>query len=406
MTSKHTQKKLKFSDRQTSKHTYYIPFCKTHNFLNNKYLEYHLKKLGIMPDKSINIINNQIKKYLKSIKKPANYYCSLNYKKDLPKFKPNIVGADIFFIKQLKVKQFYNYPKYLSDNLISEEIIKITDKKNILKYIENISPTLATKYIAKTFNIDDLEKYKFPKWYILRPVDSFAGNDIFYVNNESDLQSKINFYKKTRNYKGNLYSNNVIASEYISNPLLFHGKKFHLRCYFLISMTNNIVNSFLLKFTKILTAKEKFDMLDPFTVNKHDTHVNSTDDDYFFPKNFTSNNLGIDMDDFKMNTLWKHITKICKILARIFEDNKAYLLFPNVKNAYNLLGLDIMVRDDMTPVFIELNFDPGFNFYNIKNEILFSKKMYGWINDTVLEPLLKYNDPMLARKHPTYLKPF
>jgi hypothetical protein len=171
-------------------------------------------------------------------------------------------------------------------------------------------------------------------------------------------------------------------------------------------VTNDIVNSFLLKFTKILTAKEKCDMLDPFTVNKHDTHVNSTDDDYFYPKNFTSNNLGVDMDDFKMNTLWKHITKICQILARIFENNKAYLLFSNVKNAYNLLGLDIMVRDDMTPVFIELNFDPCFNFYNIENEILFSKKIYGWINDTVLEPLLKYNDPMLARKHPTYLKPF
>jgi hypothetical protein len=49
-----------------------------------------------MPDKSINIINNQINKYLKSIKKTSNYYCSLKCKKDLPKFKPNIVGADIF----------------------------------------------------------------------------------------------------------------------------------------------------------------------------------------------------------------------------------------------------------------------------------------------------------------------
>ena len=63
--------------------------------------------------------------------------------------------------------------------------------------------------------------------------------------------------------------------------------------YYLISCINEVVNSFLLKDGKILTAKEQFDMDKPFTKDKHDTHLKSTLKDYTILNDLNSDNLNI-----------------------------------------------------------------------------------------------------------------
>ena len=172
----------------------------------------------------------------------------------------------------------------------------------------------------------------------------------------------------------------------------------------MVSMTNNIINSFLNKFGRILTAKLPFDIKKPFSKDKHDSHLYLSERDYFFPKDFNSKNIGIDINKKILDNLWEKIEDTCKILTRIFEKNKNKFLYINEKNAFSIFGLDIMIRENMTLAFIELNEYPGFNTIDPKKLDNLSKIIYGWINETVLEPLLKYNDPMIARKHQTYIK--
>jgi hypothetical protein len=270
--------------------------------------------------------------------------------------------------------------------------------------MRKINPSIVTKYVPEIFNINELNKYEFPKWYILRPIDSFSGAGIIYINSQEELEDALLYYKETTNYKGILYGNNVVSSNYITNPLLFNGRKFHLRLYLNISLINGVFNSFLMDIGEIITAKLPFDMKMPFLKEKHDTHFKSTDDDYLYPDAFTNKNLSKNLTLLQKKILWNKLIDICKVISKILEKNKKDLYYPNIKNFHFLFGLDIIIRDNLEPVFIEINDNPGLSFKYDTSQDKFSKLYYQWLNDTVLEPLFKYNDPMIARKHPTYIK--
>ena len=362
---------------------------------------------------------------------------------------PNII-ADIFIFHNtvnFVNKRFYNNPKYLV-NRFNQDMIAFINKYNITNEIKNIYnentyktsntssiTSISNKnilYVPETFIINE-NKYKFPKWYILRPIYSFSGLDIFYINNQKQLDAKKQFYNINKNYTGKLYGNNVIASEYITNPLLFQKKKFHLRIYLLASYINNIFNSFLPNFGKIFTAKYPFDMKEPFTKDKHDTHATTTEKDFFFPKDFkeniNANDINIDID---IDSIWEKLKKIVSILARILEKNKKKLLYNNEINGYHLFGIDLMFKinsddngNNIVPVFIEMNEGPGFNFKDPKLKEQYSKYIYDLINETVLETIFKDKNSKISkntdisknsknskinaltiRNHSTYIKPY
>ena len=412
--ARHSKKKIETTKSITNdnskehKHSYYTIECHYKNKgIIFYYLEKYLEKLGIVPDKSIDIILKKDMKFFKSIHKPFDTYCD-NFK-ELPKFNKDIVKADVFLVQSYNPvvkKRFYNYKKYFANILNYENIVKFSNKNDIVKEFKKISVRFYKQYIAKTFHISEINKFKFPKWYIIRPIYGALGKDVFYINNADELDSILYYYKINKNYKKKLYSNNVIASEYITNPLLFNEKKFHLRAYFIVSLTNNILNTFLIKFGGIMIAKNKFNMDVPFDNETHTSSGRYTKNDYYFPFDFNTKNLGIDIDDSKIDIIWKHITNMCRILARIFENNKDTLLLPNQENGYGLFAIDIIIRDNMVPVFIELNETPMIAANTMEKLDIVSRIIYKWINDTVLEPLFKYNDPMIARKHPTYINPF
>lgn len=389
-------------------HKYYIVKCHNDDFeLNYKYLDNILKKLNVKPDENaMDIIKILDLEEFNKKNKKIDTYCEYSNIINLPKFNKNIFSADVFFLSVYNNtvnKRFYDFPKYLVNMFDLKSIKNIINKSNIITEFNKFNPDIVKKYISKTFNISEINKYEFPKWYILRPIDSFGGSDIKYINNIDDLNTAIEYYNNTKNYKNIKYENNVIASEYISNPLLFKTKKFHLRLYYVISLTNNIFNSFLFDIGKIITAEKPFDIKPPFTKEKHDSHVKSTDDDYSYPNKLTSINLNKDINDKIIKELHNKIKSICLVISKIIEKSKNKFLYPNEKNMYYLFGIDIMVRDNFEPVFIELNQQPGVKFKKHTSRDIFSKEYFQWINDIILEPLFTHNDPMIARKHHTYI---
>ena len=141
----------------------------------------------------------------------------------------------------------------------------------------------------------------------------------------------------------------------------------------------------------------------PFTKDKHDTHGKSTDDDYLYPENFTKINLNKNINEKNIKELHNKIKSICVVISQIIKKSQNKLLYPNEKNMYYLFGLDIMVRDNFEPVFIEINEQPGLEFKKNTTRNIFSKEYFQWINDIIFEPLFKYKDPMIARKHNSYI---
>jgi hypothetical protein len=411
------KKKTKYKSTKTQKltkkqqladHQYFIIQCKYNNYsnLNHKYLEEHLKKLNILPDKNSHKYETDVKKQV------AKQY--IKYK-DFCEFKKNVklldinykINADVFFyhINSMRLnKPFYNYPKFLL-NMLNFNYMKTLNKNVIYSNIYKIDPKLAENYFIETFTINQTEKYHFPRHYILRPTDSFSGDNILYIKDKIQLKDAIDYYNNTKNYRGLIYGNNVIASEFITNLILFNEKKFHLRMYYLVSFINGVFNSFLLSFGKILTAKDKYDLSKPFTKHIHDTHFKSTDNDYFFPNDFTTDTIGKKVDSLVINTIYNKCKKICSGITKIIktEQKNTSLLYPKQKNGYYIFGLDLLIRDNLELVLIECNDQSGMDCKNKKNIDYLSEIIYNWINDIVLEPLFKYNDPYKARTHPTYI---
>ena len=93
-----------------------------------------------------------------------------------------------------------------------------------------------------------------------------------------------------------------------------------------------------------------------------------------------------------------------KPISKILEKNKNNLLYSNEKNMYYIFGVDIMVRDNFDPVFIEVNIGPATGAIKTPFREILSEKLFDWLNDTVLEPLFRHNDALIARKHHTYIK--
>ena len=137
---------------------------------------------------------------------------------------------------------------------------------------------------------------------------------------------------------------------------------------------------------------------------------------YFFPRNLTLENissLGKDsysQDEFNTDTILKGIREIAKgisnIVVGINKGKPNSLLYKNQQNGYHIYGLDILVRDNLEPVLVECNNQVGFSCHREENMKELSEIIYGWVNETILEPLFKHPGAATsnARKHETYIK--
>jgi len=105
----------------------------------------------------------------------------------------------------------------------------------------SLKPTTTWNDIKKKNNV-----------YIARPIDSGCGIDIIKVYDEQTLQMTKKLLYKDK------YINGISITEYITNPMLYEGRKMHLRAYMLFTMINNQFNSYLFKTMKLFTAKDKF----------------------------------------------------------------------------------------------------------------------------------------------------
>ena len=409
---KHTHK---HTHKNNKKHYFYINKCKFDNLylLDYKILENYLVKLGLHPDKMMSVIENNDKIIAKQHNISYEDFCKFTKKIKPSKINTKSIIADVFFYNinsDFLDKRFYPIQKYLV-NILNIKFDNITKKDNIYTYLQSRKDFKEyEKYFIETFPINDFEKYKFPEYYILRPIDSFSGQGITYIKNKKELQKEIENYKKLKNHKGVIYGNDVIASPYITNLLLFQGKKFHLRMYYIVSCINGVINSFLLNNSDIITAEKPFDMELPFTADKHDTHLKSSSIDLIFKEHFTSDNLGIEIIEEHKNKIYESSKKICKILTEMIIEKSdckkdcKKILYPEQENGYHIFGLDIFVNKDFECILIECNEHTGFEtFTEIGNQKL-SNYIYKWINEIILEPLFKYNNPKIARKHKTYIK--
>jgi hypothetical protein len=177
--------------------------------------------------------------------------------------------------------RYYNTPCWLS-NVLSDDKSVITNKFHLYKNMKARFPELVNTYMAPSYTVEEfynLDADLNNEVFIVRPSEmtsksGFGGRGIIIL----DSSSKLTTLKELAQTEKNL-----IISRYITNPLLFHNRKFHLRIYYIISIVKGVFRSYVYPKYKILTAKEPYVNSYYSNPDIHDTHFKTTDADYIAP---------------------------------------------------------------------------------------------------------------------------
>jgi hypothetical protein len=305
-------------------------------------------------------------------------------------------------------KSFWEYkPTLVSYIDIRNDNYSISNKYNL---IENLKKTdINQKHLLNQIyiNIYDIfkEKNKYLKickgWFdkykilIFKPILGLKGENIEVFNNFNTFEKFINnllkkLYQKLKDFNIEKYNKmgvikqyltyNIewVLQEYINNPLLYKGLKFHLRGYFVYHYLDGVKKGYLLNNTTIFTAKEKYKKDDYKNKFIHDTHAKYTLKDIAFYDNI-SDIIGKENAD----NVFKQIIHIFKNVFKIIN-SKCYL---GTKNCFNIFGFDAIITDDFTVKIIETNRDSGTPRIELFDEIM--------------EKIVDYHFPPLIKQPPT-----
>ena len=293
------------------------------------------------------------------------------------------------------VAHHYNTLAYCANTL--ESLQNINNKSTLFYLFKKLYPKEYHNFLAESFDLRRDTKYNAGKIYIVRPVRAIdpktkkklivahSGKDIMYVNNARALEDA----------KKLLYRyDTVLISDYIQNPLLFKGRKFHIRIFYIIVYANSTVKTYLFKDSYFMTAAKPF-ILDKFhDKDIHDSHFDTTDDFYLYDTSLNTENMGQKITPEIHNKLWQDIrdimTKMSNLL--VYGDSRVKL-YNNHKNGFKIEGVDIMVLNNMQPILIECNAKPGYKVKSAPRAQKMHDKLHldllQFVNEVAIEPIFE-----------------
>ena len=257
----------------------------------------------------------------------------------------------------------------------------ITRKLNLYMNL-SFDEDLVQKYMAPTYIMEATTKISNEelsnKTYIVRPVDSYAGNGITFVTDKSDVEYAYATARK--------FSKDVIISEYIKDVALWgppgadewglpYGKKYHTRVYLLVSVIDGMLRTYILDLVKIMTAASRYDKNARYDIkDMADTHLKSTIGDIF-------SNLKNESPVFQKG-MREIIISLSKLLG------KTVGVFAECKNGFEVFALDILKRENDIPVLLEVNDRVGYACNTGPLHAMeFSVQFFNLINEAVIQPM-------------------
>jgi hypothetical protein len=259
------------------------------------------------------------------------------------KFNPNINYEYIDFVfTYLRPPNSLYHATTILSNYMNNLYIK--DKEKLYELFLKKSKTKTLDYMINTYIFNEKQNYKklftskkdIDNVWIIKKNMAFGGKGNVIVTNYSEFLNIKNKYK-----------NDFIICKYITNPLLFNQRKFHLRIYLINYIDKrNVIWSFMSKYGFILTAKEPYKNADYDNPDIHDSHFKSTADDYIYPNDFTKS--------FGTQATLKVNKKIIEILEYVCDIQKLYN-YPDTESSFSIIGCDFMVTDELEVKLLETN---------------------------------------------------
>jgi len=252
-----------------------------------------------------------------------------------------IEGLKNFYDMEVGIENYSMIEGIDKYNLIKSYLNEEKENKYVMKQIP-LNPKKLDKEVLNFFEDD--------KIYMVKPVDSGKGEGIFIVKNIKDLEKKYHKLQKTHGvYHAKLKRKNKVSwllQEYIDRPMLWKGRKFHIRSYYIITVDRKIYFS---KIAFIVSAKKKYINDNYGDKDIHDSHYDINNEVLFCKES----HIGFTDEQYeKMNRAIKkfHKTLIPKLKIKCY---------PGVNFCFEILGSDIMFTENGDLKFLELNKEPA-----------------------------------------------
>jgi RimJ/RimL family protein N-acetyltransferase len=305
-----------------------------------------------------------------------------NWKKYIPgltdKNKKNTPKIDFIYVDHqdnIYNKKVQSYPSFIK-NFIDDDKHKVGRKNELYQNLGNLvkkdSELSLNNYLLEQHNFDWSVAYKENKIdenvnkvrelfeknpnriWIYKPVAGFKGMNIRIFKSFKEFEDYIYDFIKTyssvwddpKNKSRMAAQSQWVMQEYVSKPLLFNHKKFHIRPIFLYYKKGNQKLGYILDRILVAHAYEDFKLDDFSNPRIHDTHFASTTTGrIYFQDDFAK------LKILKSNEI-ERIEKQVKDLATYVFDLMNSRCYPENKVCYETFGMDLII--DSTTLTIKL----------------------------------------------------
>jgi D-alanine-D-alanine ligase-like ATP-grasp enzyme len=202
-----------------------------------------------------------------------------------------------------------------------------------------------SSYLTHSQPIPDIDENKIK---ILKPLNGFAGSGITIVQTKEEIKS---WLLKNEKYK------DWLLEDYITDPDLKNGYKFHFRILILVKVEKNKQIEVYVSNHKFYTiAKDKYKKSDWQNKNIHDTHYTPGKKTILFPDTYP--------DNWTRDDSNRAILDMNNIFIKIFKNQNDFYPEWNANNGFEIFGADIMFSNKK-PYLLEINAKTGLKDTNL-----------------------------------------
>lgn len=250
-------------------------------------------------------------------------------------------------------------------------------KKQLLKEgkseeLKNFDFYPLTYYMPTEYsNLINIIKENPNKVYIMKPAGRSQGFGIFLVTNIDQI---IKWKNSLKGKEDNIINELYIAQEYIMNPLLLGGRKFDMRIYALVNNFNPL-SIWLCRtgFARFTHARYNniFDDTNSNFVHLTNVAVQKTCANYnaSLGGKWNLRNMKLYMySKFGVEKVESLFSKIKNIIIKSITSVSKIIV--NDKHCFEIYGYDILIKDNLEPVLIEINSNSSLTANTIEDKKL------------------------------------
>ena len=220
----------------------------------------------------------------------------------------------------------------------------LTDKYELMKLFQTMQFQYSLPSIVfSTYKESNIHAFleRGTKHKFLKASDGFSGIGIRVVDSIEEIYAYIKSYTPTKHFKG------WILQDALEDIATFKTYKFHLRIILIITVRNGKIGIYIGNYHNYILSAQSYNVGRLKEEEIYDTHRKRNNQTTIFPME--------PPDGWTHRQAIEGAETISILLRRLFKEYHSFQPDWNMKNGYELLGVDIVFNKERHPYILEIN---------------------------------------------------